>query len=109
MRPPCWPDGQPCPNDCAAQLYERIVHNHTPLTGPWAGWRLAGRDLVSPAGDRIAPERLRGLLWRQQTEARRDAARARNDARKSSHRGMVTVLRLRNSDWHAETFGTSAG
>lgn len=51
--------------------------NHVTLTGPWAGWRLAGRDLVAPDRQRISPERLRGLLWREESEARRDRARAR--------------------------------
>ena len=26
------------------------MRNHVRLHGPWAGWRLAGRDLVSPEG-----------------------------------------------------------
>lgn len=105
-RPPCWPAGQPCPNDCASALYARQVHGIQPLHGPWDGWRLAGRDLVGPDGDRISPERLRGLLWRQQTEARRDALRAR---RTSCSEPLVTVLRVRRSDWHADSFGVAAG
>lgn len=52
-RPPCWPEGRPCPNNCAYQLAERTVYNLTPLYGQWAGWRMAGRVLVSPDGDRI--------------------------------------------------------
>lgn len=61
--PPCWPEGQSCPNACAHQLLERTVYNKTPLHGHWAGWRMAGRCLVSPDGDRISPERLRGILF----------------------------------------------
>jgi hypothetical protein len=72
-RPPCWRDGQK-PNACALAHYDRTVHNLTPLTGPWAGWRMAGRVLVSPDGDRIAPERLRGLMFREAMEARRRKA-----------------------------------
>lgn len=64
-RPPCWPEGQPCPNNCAYQLAERTIYNLTPLYGQWAGWRMAGRVLVSPDGDRISPERLRGILFRE--------------------------------------------
>jgi len=41
----------------------RVVHNRMPLYGPWAGWRMAGRELVSPDGDRISPRRLLGILW----------------------------------------------
>lgn len=52
-RPPCWPMGAPCPNSCAQDLHRRVVTNHVELTGPWAGWRLAGRDLVAPSGERI--------------------------------------------------------
>ena len=57
-RPPCWPDGQPCPNACAAALHQRTVNNTAPLYGPWAGWRLAGRFLVNPSRERIAPHLL---------------------------------------------------
>lgn len=54
-RPHCWPDGQKCPNDCAAQLHARIVSNQTPLYGPWLGWCMAGARLVSPHRDWITP------------------------------------------------------
>lgn len=106
-RPPCWPVGQPCPNPCAAALYDRTVYNRQHLSGPWTGWRMAGRELVSPDGDRITPERLRGLLWRQASEQRLAQVRARNRRRVSD--SVVTVLRVRNSDWHRERFGSSAG
>lgn len=43
----------------------------------WAGWRFSRGQLVSPDGDRISPERLRGLLWRQAQEARAAARQAR--------------------------------
>jgi len=59
-----------CKQESPAGHYERVVENRTPLYGPWAGWRMAGRDLVSPDKDRISPERLRGLLFRQAAEAR---------------------------------------
>jgi uncharacterized protein DUF3653 len=49
---------------------ERIVHNRTPLYGPWSGWRMAGKDLVSPDGDRINPRRLAGILWAERARAR---------------------------------------
>jgi Phage protein. len=105
-RPPCWPAGTPCPNACAAQVRDQVTRNHVRLHGPWAGWRLAGRELVSPDGVRMSAERVRGLAWRVEQEARIAAARAK---RQSGHRGMVTVLRVRNSDWHAERFGQRAG
>lgn len=63
-RPPCWPEGRPCPNPCAAANYQRQVYNHTPLHGPWTGWRMAGQRLVSPHRDWIAPHTLDRLMWR---------------------------------------------
>jgi hypothetical protein len=46
--------------------------NHVQLTGPWAGWRLAGRDLVSPAGERVQPHVLdRWLAGREAFDWRR--------------------------------------
>lgn len=104
-KPPCWPEGQPCPNWCADERYQRTVHNHLTLSGPWAGWRLAGRDLVSPDGTRMSPERVRGLAWRQESEARRDAARTRNAARKSGQHEMVRVVVVRLSEWRADRLG----
>jgi hypothetical protein len=76
-RPPCWSEGQPCPNTCAEQLRSRVIRNHTPLFGEWAGWRMAGRCLVSPDGDRISPERLRGLLFVEAGRLRVEKRRAR--------------------------------
>jgi len=74
----------------------RNRRHHQHLGGPWAGWRMAGRVLVSPDGDRITPERLRGLLWRHTLEQRRDEARSRREKRVTS--GEVTTLRARNSE-----------
>jgi len=108
-RPPCWPAGQPCPNNCAAQVRDMIALNHCRLHGPWAGWRLAGRELVSPDGVRLSAERVRGLAWRQEAEQRLERVRARNTARKAGLRGDVTVIRMPLRDWHLERFGSRAG
>ncbi|MBE0315027.1 NAD(P)H-dependent oxidoreductase [Xanthomonas citri pv. punicae] len=51
--------------------------------GPWAGWRLAGRDLVAPTGERIPERRLRGLLWHANASDIRDSVRRRNAKRKA--------------------------
>ena len=83
--PPCWSEGQSCPNACAFQLLERTVYNKTPLHGHWAGWRMAGRYLVSPDGDRINPERLRGILFAE-------ASRKRLVGSKSTPLSMVARL-----------------
>lgn len=92
LRPPCWAEGQPCPNACARAHYDRVVHNHHPLHGPWAGWRFAGRDLVSPgrgrSAVRVSMAKLLGFLWREETEARI----ARTKAQNSGHRGSVVRL-----------------
>jgi hypothetical protein len=80
-RPPCWPDGKPCPNACAGALLERVVYNKTPLFGPWVGWRMVGRELVSPDGDRINPERLRGMLFVESNRLRLQQLRQRATAR----------------------------
>ena len=61
-RPPCWHDGQPRPNTCAAQLHRRVIYNDTPLHGAWEGWRMAGARLVSPHGEWIAAHSLDRFL-----------------------------------------------
>lgn len=53
------------------------------LTGPWIAWRLAGRDLVAPYRQRISPERLRGLLFREASEKRLMIIRLQAEARSS--------------------------
>lgn len=104
-RPPCWPTGAPCPNSCAHDLHRRVVTNHVELTGPWAGWRLAGRDLVAPGGERIPERRLRGLLWRADASDLRDATRARNAKRKAVQQSMVKVVVVDLGDWRERHFG----
>jgi len=88
-RPPCWAAGSACPNSCAQSHYDQVVHNHFNLTGPWAEWRLRGRDLVSPTGERISPERLAGILFREANERRLDVLRTRRAAQKNQ---LVRVL-----------------
>jgi len=64
-RPPCWPDYGPPPNACAATLYRRVVWGHEELNCEWTGWRLRGRHLVSPHGERITPQDLDRYLYRR--------------------------------------------
>lgn len=71
----------------------------------WRGWRFSRGCLVSPDGDKFTPERLRGIGWRQAQEARAAARRARD---KRVNR-LVTVVRIDQTDWHRERFGTVAG
>lgn len=44
-------------------MYDALVHCRIDLAQEWSGWKIRGRDLVSPAGDRISPARLAGLLF----------------------------------------------
>lgn len=106
-QPPCWPSDGTRPNLCALAHADHILRNHVDLHGPWAGWRLAGRDLVSPEGQRLSEGRLRGLVWRDENEQRLARIRARKA--NSGHRGMVTVVRMPLHDWHLERFGSRAG
>lgn len=57
-----------CQAESTEAHFRRVVENHTALYGPWAGWRMAGRDLVAPDRQRISPERLRGLLFREASQ-----------------------------------------
>lgn len=88
MQPPCVIPGQPL-NACARQLYAEKVTGHVDLSSHWAGWKLRGRWLISPDGHRLNPERLRGILFREDGEARVTKART-----KRGHRGEVVELRL---------------
>ena len=110
-QPPCWhldiTNGRP--NPCKLAHAEHVLRNHVQLHGPWAGWRLAGRDLVSPEGVRLSAGRVRGYAWREEAEQRLERVRARNKARKAGLRGEVTVIRMPLRDWHAERFGSRAG
>lgn len=108
-RPPCWPADQPCPNPCAQAHADHHLRNHVELRGPWAGWRLAGRDLVAPSGERIPERRLRGLLWSSEARDLRDSLRARNKARKAGPHGQVKVIVVDLADWHARHYGSRAG
>ena len=72
------------------------------------GWKQRGRYLVSPDGQRISPERMRGIMWRMDAEARRDTARARNEKRKVLQ-GQVKVVVVDLADWHARNVGSRAG
>ena len=106
-QPPCWQDGKK-QNPCALAHYDRVVHGHTDLRADWLGWKQRGRYLVAPDGQRISPERMRGIMWRLEAEARRDAARTRNAKRKVSQ-GCVKVVVVELADWQARHFGNRAG
>lgn len=83
------------------------MHGHTELRADWLGWKQRRRYLVSPDGQRISPERMRGIM-RLDAEARRDAARTRN-AKAKVLQGPVKVVVVELADWHARHFGSRAG
>ena len=90
--------------------YERVVHNKMDLHGPWTGWRMAGRDLVALDGARISPERLRGLMWRDQMELRHAGFASRRRAEKPvRHGAKVKVVIVDLADWQEQHFGRRAG
>lgn len=70
-----------------AQLYQRID-----LTGAWSGWKVRGQYLVSPDGERISPQRFRGLLWRDEMELRRAGFANRRKAEKARQSPKVRVV-----------------
>jgi hypothetical protein len=75
----------------------------------WYGWKQRGRYLVSPEGDRLTLERMKGIAWRLDMEARLSAARNRNASRKAVSQGLVKVVVVDLADWHAQRFGSRAG
>ncbi|WP_407351559.1 DUF3653 domain-containing protein [Luteimonas sp. R10] len=86
----CWH----CKAESPTEHYDRVVHNRCALHGPWKGWRLAGRDLVSPTGVRMSPQRLEGLAWRLELEQRREARKMAARIREGKKRVRVVVVDL---------------
>jgi hypothetical protein len=62
--PPCIKAGLAW-NHCVEKQFNEQILNHITLTAEWTGWKFKGKDLVSPDGLRISPERLRGILWHE--------------------------------------------
>lgn len=54
---------KPTPDEAMRFMYDAVVLSRIDLAGEWAGWKIRGRVLVSPDGDRVPVERLRGLLF----------------------------------------------
>lgn len=80
------------------------------LFDEWHGFRIRGRYLIGPDGDRMTPERLRGLLFRDYLELRRAGFASRRKAESNSGRqGLVKVVVVDLEDWQAKHFGSAAG
>lgn len=54
---------KPTPEEALCFMADAMLYQRIDLTGPWQGWKLRGRVLVSPDGDRVPVERLRGMLF----------------------------------------------
>lgn len=89
----------------------QIVEILTDVPGQWQGWRFSasGRHLIGPDGDRITPQRLAGLLWRDSMELRRAGLKSRRETEKPVRRGPVKVVIVDLADWHARNVGSRAG
>lgn len=68
------------------------VHQWIDLAGQWQGWKLRGRELVAPDGQRMSAQRLRGLLWRDEMELRRAGYASRRQAEKAKQSPKVRVV-----------------
>jgi hypothetical protein len=73
-------------NRCVRALYDWQVRGNGTLNGAWAGWRIAGDELMSPHGDRLSRalvERLAYEVWLRGggRKRRRPAAVGRTRAR----------------------------
>ncbi|HJR73606.1 MAG TPA: DUF3653 domain-containing protein [Luteimonas sp.] len=70
-----------------------IVEILTDTPPEWRGFRFAGRYLVTPDGDRMTPQRLRGLAWRDAMELRRAgfASRRRAEAGTGARVKVIVV------------------
>jgi hypothetical protein len=51
-------------------MYQVQVLGHIDLRGEWQGWRLRGRYLISPDGERINPTRLSGICFVEKLQQR---------------------------------------
>lgn len=89
----------------------QIVEIRTDVPSQWTGWHFSdnGRHLISPDRDRITPERLAGILWRDSMELRRAGLRSRREAEKPVLQGRVKVVVVDLADWHARNVGSRAG
>jgi hypothetical protein len=76
--------------------------NELDLVGDWSGWRLRGRYLVSPDGQRLTQERLRGPLWRDSGELRLAGFVSRRKAEANQHsrnRPKIKVVLIDLADY----------
>ncbi|MGV8950484.1 MAG: DUF3653 domain-containing protein [Cypionkella sp.] len=64
--PGCWH----CKAETTDDHYDRIVYNKQLLYAEWNGWRMAGRFLIGPHGERFTPDRLAAIAWNDRKQKR---------------------------------------
>jgi hypothetical protein len=88
---------KPTPHDEALHfMYDALVYSRVDFAGEWVGWRMRGRDLITPDGDRLSVGRLRWILGR---EAIRQAS-SKNRAPREDN--VVTLFQRPLKHGHAD-------
>jgi hypothetical protein len=82
----------PTPEEAMRFMFDFMASNWIDFAGPWRGWKLRGRHLVSPDGDRLSPERLAGLVWRDSMELRLAGFTSRRKAERAKQGPTVRVV-----------------
>ncbi|MFA5589719.1 MAG: DUF3653 domain-containing protein [Lysobacteraceae bacterium] len=96
------------PNPCAVALHQLKHYGNADLGGPWKGWRIAGRVLVTPQGLRLPVERVKGLAWRQDAEDHLTKIKAANRAReRSTENQHVKVVVVTLAEFRAQRTGAA--
>lgn len=90
----------PSPDQAMQFMFDVQVYGHLDFTGQWYGWKLRGRHLVAPDGQRISQERLDGLLWRDAMELRLAGYSNRRQAEKPKQSVRVVVVDLQDYREH---------
>lgn len=95
-----------------AKKETRNVTEYIPYHRDWEGyrWTDAGKYLISPNGERISAERLKGLLWRDAMELRRAGFASRKSA--DQNRGkkqLVKVVVIQLGEYRDMVNGRCAG
>lgn len=96
------------PSPCAVSFHELRAYGKADLGGPWKGWRIAGRVLITPQGLRLPVERVKGIAWRQDAEDHLAKIKAANRARAhGSESQMVKVVVVTLAEFRSERNGAA--
>lgn len=60
----------PTPDEAMNFMRQVLLHCDCDFAHEWQGWKLRGRDLVSPSGQRVNARRLAGLLFVEENRVR---------------------------------------